>query len=110
MLAQAGTRALGALVNKHKHVGLGYHTYTKLYNACVLPIIMYCAGVWGYKQFTKLTTVQNKAMRAFLSVNTFTSNACVSGDMAWNDCMVLRKIQMLKFWNRVIKVSNSILL
>ena len=41
-LAHSGTRALGAIINKHKQNSLGYKTFTKLFEACVLPVIS-----WG---------------------------------------------------------------
>ena len=92
MLSQAGTRALGALTHKHKQVGLSYHTFTKLYNACVAPVILYSIAIWGMKEYTKINTVQIKAMKVFLSVNTFTSNACIYGDMGWTEINVTRKL------------------
>lgn len=106
-LASSGTRALGAIINKLKHNSLGYKTYTKLFETGVLPILSWGAPIWGIKKFPKIQTVQNKAMRAFLSVNTFTSNVCVSGDMGWLDCLLHRKLLMLKFWNRIIKINNN---
>lgn len=106
-LACSGTRALGAIINKLKQNSLGYKTFTKLFETGVLPILSWGAAIWGCKKFPKIQTVQNKAMRAFLSVNTFTSNVCVSGDMGWTDCLLHRKILMLKFWNRIIKISDD---
>ncbi len=46
VLADAGNRALGAIINKYKQInGLGYYTYIKLYNSCIYPILDYCAKV-----------------------------------------------------------------
>ena len=47
-LAAAGGRALGAINSKFKHVkNMGVKTYTKLFDNCVVPVLHYCAGVWG---------------------------------------------------------------
>ena len=37
--AQSDTRALGAIINKHKQNSLGYKTSTKVFEVCVLPVI-----------------------------------------------------------------------
>ena len=107
VLAQSGTRELGALIYKHRQIGLTYQTFTKLFDACVSPVIMYSIAIWGTKEFSKISTVQYKGMKAFLCVNRFTSNACIIGDMGWTDLNVIRKIRLLKFWNRLIKIEES---
>ena len=47
-LAEGANRALGKLLGKYySNKGLGYKTYSALYETCVCPIIEYCAGVWN---------------------------------------------------------------
>ena len=49
VLAEAGSRALGALFNKVVSMkGIGFKAFTKLYNSCVDPILCYGAEVWGF--------------------------------------------------------------
>jgi hypothetical protein len=63
VLADAGGRALGAIINKYKKLGgLGYYTYTTMYNAGVCPILDYAAEIWGYKEYPKINTIQNLAI------------------------------------------------
>ena len=46
VLSQAGCRALGAMISKvHCYKDVGYNTYTKLVNSCVVPVLDYCSGV-----------------------------------------------------------------
>ena len=46
-LASAAGRALGAIISKFKELkNVGYHTYTKLYNNGVTPILEYSCVVW----------------------------------------------------------------
>jgi hypothetical protein len=48
VLSKASSRSLGRLIHKYYSAdGLTYDTYTSLYNPYVLPIMNYCAGVWG---------------------------------------------------------------
>ncbi len=46
VLATAGGRALGGMINKYKSLNdLGYETYTKLYSSLVAPIIDYGSAI-----------------------------------------------------------------
>ena len=84
VLSQAWGRALGAMISKiHSCKDKGYNTYSKLFNSCVAPVIDYCSGVWGFKQFNKIDTVQNRAIRYFLGVHRFTPLLAINGEMGW---------------------------
>ena len=108
ILSESGGRALGAVYSKFKHLkGLGYNTYTKLYNAGVTPILDYCSGVWGYTSFDKINTIQNRAIRFYLGVHKFAPNLAINGDMGWTSCRIRRKIAMLKLWNRFLVMDDN---
>ena len=81
-LAAAGGRALGKLYNVSKKLqGVGFNTYTKLYDSYIDPIILYGASVWGLKSFSYPDSTQNRAIRMFLGVHRFAANAAVNADM-----------------------------
>ena len=108
VLSDSANRALGAIINKYKSInGLGYFTYTKLYQSCVCPILDYASEVWGVKKFPKIDSIQNKAMRIFLGVHKFAANAAISGDMGWISSSTRRKINIVRFWNRLTNMSDS---
>ena len=97
ILSQAGSRALGAMISKiHTYKDVGYNTYSKLFNSCVAPVIDYCSGVWGFKQFNKIDTVQNRAIRYFLGVHRFTPLLAINGEMGWTISMHRRWANMLR--------------
>ena len=51
-LAQAGSRALGSVIQKiHSKKDIGFKTYKKLYESCVIPVIDYCSSSWGFKEY-----------------------------------------------------------
>ena len=59
-LSKAGGRALGSVFSKiQNYREVGYKTYSKLYHSCVVSVIDYCSGIWGFKQFDKIDMVQN---------------------------------------------------
>ena len=63
VLSQANGRALGAMISKiHGFKDVGYNTYTKTFNSCVVPVIDYCSDYGGSNNLTKINTLQNRAM------------------------------------------------
>ncbi len=67
IVANAANKALGSVINKYKEIdGFGYYTYIKLFHSAVRPILDYASEVWGYKNFTQIDAVQNKAIRICL--------------------------------------------
>ena len=82
VLASSGGRALGAVINKFKTVkNIGFQTFTCLYESGVLPILQYCSGVWGGKDFEELDRVQNRAIRYFLGIHSKAPIPGLRGDM-----------------------------
>ncbi len=66
-VAQSASRALGLLIAKSKAFG-GFHfdTYTKLYDTIVLfSNLIYGAAIWGTREFSCITAIQNRACRFF---------------------------------------------
>ena len=96
------------MVSKYKASGsMGYFIYTKLYNSCVLPVMNYGAGVWGYLQYNKADTIQNRAMRTFLGVHRFAPVLGLEGDMAWMKLQFKRWLEILRLWNRLILMRDD---
>ena len=66
VVADAAHRALGLLIAKVKFQGgMPHQVFTKLYNALVQSIIDYGVAIWGYKEFSSINAVQNRACRFF---------------------------------------------
>ena len=84
VLSQAGGRALGVMISKiHGFKDVRYNTYTKMFNSCVVPVIDYCSGILGFKQFNTIDTLQNRAIQYFLGVHRFTPILAINGKMGW---------------------------
>ena len=108
VLADSAGRALGAIYNKFKlNKGFGYDTYTTLYESGVIPIMDYCAGVWGYNVLDKIDTVQNRALRLYLGVHKFAPNKAINADMGWITSRTRRHISMLSLWNRLVQMDDN---
>ena len=74
-LAQAGNRALGKIISKFQNSGgNAYNCFTLLFKSAILSILTYGSSVWGFKDFSHVSTIQNQAIRFFLCVPTQTPN------------------------------------
>jgi len=108
VLASSASRALGGICSKFKNVnGFGFPTLTALFDAGVSPILDYASGIWGYQSYTQIDAVQNKAIRFYLGVHRFATNNAINGDVGWVPTGIRRKINMLRFWNRMIKCHDD---
>ncbi len=69
VLSDVANRALGSIINKHKAInGLGYYTYTRLFQSGICPILDYGNEIWGFRTFDKVDSIQNKAIRIYFGV------------------------------------------
>ncbi len=108
VLATAGGRALGSMINKFRSLAdMGHSTYSKLYESLVAPVTDYGSAIWGYKGYKDLDKVQNRAARFFTGVHKFAPIAGYVGDMGWVSNRGRWKLNMLRMWNRLTTLDNS---
>ena len=55
----------------------------KLFESVVEPVMFCCAGIWGYKVYSEIESVLNKACRLYLGVSKHAANNASKGDMGW---------------------------
>ena len=65
------------------------------------------AGVWGYLQYNKADTIQNRSMRTFLGVHRFAPVLGMEGDMAWMKLQFKRWLEILRLWNRLVLMNDE---
>jgi hypothetical protein len=107
-LAGAAGRALGKLWSIYKGFnGLGYSSYTKLYESYVDSVMLYSSGAWYLKEHSCCNVLQNRAIRGFLGVHRFAPNLAIHGDMGWYSMSIKRKVSIIRLWNRIITMSND---
>ena len=107
-LAEAGGRALGSLISKFKvHKNIGYHTFTKLFDHGVKPITDYCSSIWGFANYAFPEKVQLRVAIYFMGVNLKTPIHVLTGDMGWLTTKVRIFLEIIKYYNRLIKMDHS---
>ena len=106
-LSEAAARATGKLAGKfYSNRGLGFKTYSVLYESCICPIMDYCSGVWGYVQNEKLDRIHSRIMQCFLGVNRYAPKPGIEGEMAWVPPFIRRKLDMLRLWHRLVSMEE----
>ena len=101
-LASSAGRALGVLMTKyHQAGGMSYEVFTHLYNAMVLPVPNYGAGIWGTTSFSVINTIQNRACRFFLGVGGNAPNCATRGDMGWTSQLHRQYIEVARLYYRL---------
>ena len=108
ILSKAGGRALGSITAKYKAQGfMGYSTFTKLYEACITPILDYSASIWGFSRYNCLEAIQNRAVHVYLGVHKFAPLLALEGDMGWMSCEHRQQLSILRLWNRILKLPDD---
>ena len=107
-LALHANRALGAIIAKCKVLGgFPFKCFTKLFNSLVLPILLYAAAVWGYKSYSCINAVFNRACRFYLGVGKYTPNAAIQGDMGWKTPWQNQWSCIFKNWKRLCNMPDD---
>ena len=69
-----------------------------------MPVLDFFSGVWGFKSFYKTDMIQNRAIRY---LHRFTLILALTGDMGWMVSSSRRWINILRLWNKLIKMNEN---
>ena len=67
----------------------------------------YCAGIWSYGTHNDYVKIQQRAIRYYLGVHSKAPLLAIEGDIGWIDTQIRQNVEMLRFWNRVIKMDDA---
>ena len=65
--------------------GVPFRCFTKLYDALVMSVINYGFIIWGGKEFSSISSVNNRAGRYYLGLGRYTPNAALQGKLHYSD-------------------------
>ena len=107
-VAQSASRALGLVIAKCKFIGgVPYNVFSKLYETVVWPVINYSAPVWGFRSYSCIDAVHNRAMRFYLGVGKYTPNDAVAGDMGWKPPSLRQWKSVCSYWAKLSLMTNT---
>ena len=103
-------RVLVELIAKCKTIsGVPYNVFT-MYDSFVWPVINYSAPIWGFRSYSCIDAVHNRAMRFFLGVGKYTPNDAVSGEMVWKPTSVRQWKSVFLYWSKNSRLNKRIAL
>ena len=101
-------RALGAVIIKFRKLkNIRFLTFTTLFNAMVITVMDYSAGVWGFKYYHKCNRVQTRAPSYFLGVHNRAPVVGIQGDVGWILPKYRRLLKMLQLWNHLLSLDEN---
>ncbi len=94
------------MIAKHKALyGMPHAVFSKLYDNFVTPVIEYVAALWGMREYSCISSVQNRALRYFMGCSKFTPNTAVRVDMGWKSLKHKQQLCVARFWLRLINIG-----
>ena len=108
ILATAASRSLGSLTYKYYNLnGIDIKTFQHIYDATVVKVMDYCAGVWGGPLYNKCDVVQNRAMRTILGLPRVAPIKFMYGELDWISPQIRQKLETIRLWYRIASMPAS---
>ena len=85
-----------------------FHRILKIFDCQILPILEYGSEIWSTgKEISVLEIIQLKYLKNTLSVKPQTSTLAVYGETGRFPLAVRQRINILKYWCRIINMENN---
>ena len=103
-LNEQAKKALLSLVGNMKAIGrFPPASALRVFHTSITPILHYASEVWGYMTAPNSQVTLNRYCKNILGVKLSTSNQGVAGELGQYPLIIFRKINMLKYWLKIIK-------
>lgn len=81
--------------------------FFKIFDAQILPVLMYGAEVWGFQAYGDIEKVHLFACKRLLRVGQQTPNRLVYGDLGRHPLFINSAIRVVKYWLRLIAMPQD---
>ena len=102
-IAQA-KKAMYAILQKARVLKLPIDIVCQLYEACVIPVLLYGSEIWGYECLKSLEIFHRRFLRIILNFYNFSPNCMLYGETNSVDIETKVHIRMISYW---MKLMNS---
>ena len=89
---------------------IGCHSldvFSKLFDSKVMPILTYGCELWGLNDFIEVERVHTTCFKRFLNVSTHCANITLYADTGRLPLSITTKIRCVKYWLRLMRLSDS---
>ena len=80
-LYKKGLKAMFAIIKKGRRLHLGMDIMLKLFDSCVVPVLLYGCEVWGFEETSLLDKVHSRFCKIMLKFTKYKRNAMVYGEL-----------------------------
>jgi hypothetical protein len=81
--------------------------FFKIYDAQVLPMLMYGAEIWGFQEYEVLEKAHLFACKRFLHVGLQTPNKMVLGDLGRYPLYITSAMRCVKYWLKLTRMPEE---
>ena len=81
-----------------------------LFDTLVSPILNYLSEIWGMHTASDIEMIHTKFLRSVLGVKKSTNLSVLYGELGRIPFSVTRKINMIKYWTKILQQNNNSLL
>ena len=109
-ISQHASLALFNLFTIFKNIDLPISQKMKLFDTLVSPILNFGSALWGMHKATDIELVHTKFLRYILREKKSTNLSALYGELARIPLSFYRKINMIKYWVKILQQNDSSLL
>ena len=106
LLHDKASKAMYSLIQKGRRLKLPADIMLKLFDSCVVPILLYGCEVWGYENTDIIEKVHTKFCKFIFGVSKCSHNMPIYGELGRYPLSITIKQRMICYWTRILK-SNQ---
>jgi hypothetical protein len=106
-LKNQASRAMFALLNKCRKLNLPIDIRLELFDALVMPILLYACEVWGFEKIDILERLHLKFLKYTLRVKMSTCNNMIYGELGRFPLIIHIRTRMIAYWARLLHGKHT---
>ena len=101
-LVQQARKAMFSLLRKSRKLYLPVDILLQLFDATVVPILLYGSEVWGYENNNVIESLHLEFCKYIMKVKKSTHNSIVYGELGRVPLQVFINARMIGFWQKIV--------
>ncbi len=91
-----------AILGKGRMLCLDIDTQVHLFDAIIVPILLYGCEIWGFTNMTGIERIQTRFCKMLLKVKKSTPNVMIQGELGLYPLHIKVKTRMVAFWAKLV--------
>ena len=81
--------------------------FFKLFDAQIVPTLLYAAEIWGYRNYEQIERVHRFACKKSLHVRNKTANDVVYGELGFYPLFITATVRFIKYWLKLLMQPDN---